>query len=57
MNVDKAYIGPLYLYRSLVKLYALNVDTSFSNWPPNGNGFGIHNSPVNPKDLPNTSRI
>ena len=51
--MDREYIDPLYLL--LLMFYALNVVISLSDWTPNGERFGIHKSPVNPKDPLNIS--
>ena len=53
--MDRAYIEPLYLRLSLCEVYTLNVVISLSDWTPNGKFFGIHKSPVNPKEPPNIS--
>ena len=54
MNMDRSYIEPVFTL-SLCDVYALNVAIALSDWTPNGEIFGIHKLPVNPKDSPNIS--
>ena len=53
MSMDRTFMEPLYLLCPFVKVYALNVVTSLSDWTLNGDVWGIRKSPVNPKDLLN----
>ena len=46
MNIDRAYIAPLYLLLSFSQVVRiLNIVSSLSDWTPNGEFFSIHKSP------------